>query len=110
MKTHGINYVFGLFCVLMLTFITYLYFLFENRKMLESGKNITLIFFALDLYFILSWLIGEKIDIFARPVAFLALMICVLVGKKDAIYMNIVAALLMFIVDTFSGSSTTESE
>jgi hypothetical protein len=31
MKMHGIDYVFGLFCVLMLTFITYLYFLFENR-------------------------------------------------------------------------------
>lgn len=110
MKNHGADYVYALFCVFLITVITYLYFVFENRSVLFSGKQIALIFISLELYFVLSWFISEKIDIFARPVAFLALMILVLVGRKEAIFMNIIGALLMFIVDTFCGSGFTTSE
>ena len=107
MSNRGADYIYALFCVFLLTIITYLYFVFENREILQSGKSISLLFIALDLYFVLSWLIGEKIDMFARPVAFLALMIFVLVGRREAVFMNIVGALFMFIVDTFSGSNST---
>ena len=110
MSKHGADYIYALFCVFLLTVITYLYFVFENKSVLQSGKNISLLFIALDLYFVLSWLIGEEIDIFARPVAFLALMIFVLVGRRESVFMNIVGALLMFIVDTFSGSNSTLNE
>ena len=105
LKEHAADYLYAFFCILLLTVIMYLYFLFENKTILSSGKNITLIFAVLDLYFILSYFIGGTNDrVYARPVAFVALMIYVLVGRRDAIFMNIVSALLVFIVDTFAGT------
>lgn len=99
------NYLYALFCILLLTVIMYLYFLFENKTMLATGKNITLLFIVLDLYFIMSFFIGNRFHVYARPVAFVALMIHVLVGRRDAIFMNIISALLVFIVDTFAGDA-----
>ena len=79
MKQFGASYLYALFCVLLLIVIMYLYFFFEERTILSTGKNIALMFTMLDLSFIASWLVGDYIDIFARPVALVALMICVLV-------------------------------
>ena len=104
MKVHGADYMYALFSAFMLIVIMYLYFLFENRTMLVSGKNIALIFALLDLSFLLSWLMG-KIDLYARPVAFLALMSFVLIGRRSSIFMSIIGALLIFVVDTFSGGA-----
>ena len=104
LREHASNYLYALFSILLLIVIMYLYFFFENKTMLSNGKNIMLLFAVLDLYFILSYFIGEKMNVYARPVAFVALMIYVLVGRRDAIFMNIVSALLVFIVDTFLGT------
>ena len=38
------NYLYMLFCIVLVVGILYFYFLFENRSVLASGKNITLIF------------------------------------------------------------------
>ncbi|MBR2374926.1 MAG: HD domain-containing protein [Clostridia bacterium] len=110
MQEYGADYLYALFCLFLLTAITYFYFLFENRDVLASGKNIALLFAVLDLYFVLAWLIGEKINIYARPVAFVALMIFVLLGRREAIFMNMISALLLFVIDTFSGSSSSVTE
>ena len=109
MEQYGATYLYALFCVLLLIVIMYLYFLFEDRRMLSTGKNIALMFVILDISFILSWFVGEKIDIFARPVALVALMICVLVGRRTAVFMNIISALLIFVADTFAGGFSAES-
>ncbi len=110
MKVHGANYLYALFCVFLLVVIMYLYFLFENKTMLSSGRNIALLFTVLDVYFIMSWLIGKKFDIYARPVALVALMIFVLVGRREAIFMNVISALLVFIIDTFAGADSVANE
>ena len=102
LRENGANYLYALFSIFLLIAIMYFYFHFENKTMLSSAKNITLIFAVLDTYFIISWLIGEQIDIYARPVALVALMIYILIGRREAIFMNIVSALLVFIIDTFS--------
>lgn len=106
LRQYGANYLYALFCIFLLMLILYFYFLFEDRTILADGKNIALIFTVLDLYVVISYLIGEKIAIYARPVALVALLIFVLVGRREAIFLNIVSALLMFIIDTFV--STTE--
>ena len=103
MSQFGATYLYSLFCVLLLVVIMYLYFLFEDRRILSTGKNIALMFVILDISFILSWLVGTEIDIFARPVALVALMICVLVDRRTAVFMNIISALLIFVADTFAG-------
>ncbi len=110
MSQNGANYLYAGFCIFLIFLITYFYFFFENREMLERGKNIALIFTVLDLYLILSCLIGYKLAIYARPVALVALLIFVLVGRRDAIFMNIICALLVFIIDTFAVPEVTMTQ
>ncbi len=107
MKKHGASYLYALFSALLLTVIVYFYFYFENKEMISSGKNITMLFAIMDVYFILSYFIGAKLDLYARPIAFVALMTFVLIGRREAIFMNIVSALFMFIIDTFTGEAGT---
>ena len=102
-KANSANYTYMLFCIALFVVILYFYFYFEDRTMLASGKSIALIFTILDIYVAVSCIVGEKVHIFARPVALVALLVFVLVGRKDAIVMNIMCALLIFIIDNFSG-------
>lgn len=107
-KANRTNYLYIVFCILLLVWILYFYFFFEDRRMLGSGKNIALIFAVLDLCLVVSFLFG-KIDIYARPVALCALLVFMLVGRRAAIFMNVICAILLFIVDAFadSGVATT---
>ncbi|MBQ8308787.1 MAG: HDIG domain-containing protein [Clostridia bacterium] len=107
---NGANYLYAVFCIFLLFVITYFYFFFENRDILRSGKSIALVFTVLDLYLILSCLIGYKVAIYARPVAVVALLIFVLIGRRDAIFMNIISALFVFIIDTFAVPEVTMKE
>ncbi len=106
MAEHGARYLYALISVFLIIVIMYFYFLFENKDILLRGRNITLLFTVLDLYFILGYFIGLKMDLYARPIALVALLVFVLVGRKEAIFMNIVSALLMFVLDTFTGDAT----
>ena len=93
MKERGADYLYALFSVFLLTAIMYFYFFFENKEIISNGKSIALLFMILDLYFIMGWIIGEKVDIYARPIAFVALMTFVLVGRREAIFLKIISAL-----------------
>ena len=110
MKEQGANYLYAVVCILMLFVIAYCYFYFENREILLSGKNIALIFTIIDLHLILSCIIGYKFNIYARPVALVALLVFVLIGRRDAIFMNILCALVVFIIDTFAVPEVTAKE
>ncbi len=110
MSAQGANYLYAIFCIFLLLAITYFYFFFEDREMIKNGKNIALLFMVLDLHLVLSCLIGYNLAIYARPVALVALLICVLVGRKDAIFMNIIAALLIFVIDTFAMPDVSNKE
>ena len=110
MSAQGANYLYAIFCVFLLLVITYFYFLFEDKEMIKNGKNIALLFVVLDVHLILSCLIGYHVAIYARPVALVALLICVLVGRKNAIFMNVIAALLIFVIDTFAMPDVSNKE
>ncbi len=105
--SQGANYLYAVFCIFLLFLITYLYFFFESRDILTSGKDIALVFTILDVYLILSCLIGYKLAIYARPVALVALLAFTLIGRREAIFLNIVSALLMFVIDTFAVEEVT---
>ena len=98
----GANYLYTLFCVVLLFLIAYFYFFFEEREILSSGKKIALVFTILDLYLVIACLIGYNLGIYARPVAFVALLIYVLIDRRTAIFMNIFCALLVFVIDMFA--------
>lgn len=101
-KENRTNYLYMTFCIFLLVLITYFYYFFEDRRMLIGGKNIALIFTVLDLSLIVSFLFGKYVHIYARPVALAALLVFVLVGRREAIFMNMICAILMFVVDNFS--------
>ncbi len=109
MSEVGASYLYALFCVMMLVIILYFYYFFEDRTILVSGKNITLVFLLLDLSFLFSYLIGKYINIYARPVAFVGLMAFILIGRRSGIFLNIISALLVFITDTFAGGISVEN-
>lgn len=104
-KQNSANYLYMVFCILLLVWIMYFYYFFEDRRMLANGRNIALIFTVLDLSVVASFLFGEHVHIYARPVALAALLVFVLVGRRDAIFMNMICAILMLIIDNFSTSA-----
>ena len=98
---NGADYLYTAFCVLLMTIIMYAYLYFESRQTLANPKTISLLFVILDLYIILAFFIGRQ-SIYARPAALVALLVLVLVGRREAIFMNILAALFMFLIDNVS--------
>ena len=101
MADRGADYLYTLFCIFLMVIIMYMYFFFEGRHVLAEGKSIGLLFTILDLYLILAFAIGNQSEhsVYARPVALVALLVFMLVGRREAIFMNIVAALMMFLID-----------
>ncbi|MBQ8291625.1 MAG: HD domain-containing protein [Clostridia bacterium] len=110
LKEQGANYLYALFCIFLLFVVSYCYFYFENKQILSSGKNIALIFCILDIYLLLSCFIGYRISVYARPIAFVALLTLVLIGRRDAIFMNILCSLLIFVIDTFAVEQVSAKE
>lgn len=101
MREQGANFVYATFCIFLLFVITYFYFYFEDRETLTSARNIALVFTVLHVYLIFSCVIGYKLAIYARPVALVAMLMFVLIGRKNAIFMNVICTLLIFVIDTF---------
>lgn len=85
--------------VIILTMLTYAYFYFECKSLLAKISKIIESFFLLDLSILLSFLLGHFIDPNARPFAFLAIMAAVLLGRREAVFLNILYSLLMFVID-----------
>lgn len=94
------NVLLTCFAVVVLNVIVYLFLYFENRKVLFSVRKVFEICIILYLSLVLCIVIGELIDVNARPLAFLALMTTMLVGRKEAIFINTVFALMVFVMDT----------
>ena len=108
MKEDAGNYLYALFSIALLFIILYFYFYFEDSDVLTGGRNIALMFTVLDVYLILSCLIGYKIAIYARPVALVGLLVLVLLNRKSAIFMHIISTLAIFIIDTFVAVNVSE--
>ena len=82
--------------------ITYCYFYFENKKYILRAGKIAEVFLLQAVAMLASFLIGKYVNPSARPMVFLPLMAVTLLGRREAIFLNIVSALQMFILDNFS--------
>ena len=107
-KANRANYLYIAFCTILLVWVVYFYFFFENREILADGRKTGLVFCVVDVCLLLSFAFGKYVGMYARPVALCALLFLMLVGRKEAIFMNIVCALLMFIVDNFADTAQTD--
>lgn len=101
------DFVYLLCSLFVLFLIMYFYYFFEKRSVLESPKDIFLIFILLDVSIIICYLFGFFFNIYSRPVAMLALLALLLLGRRDAIFLNTIFALEMLAIDHFTNFAIT---
>ncbi len=91
--------VFMLAGVLFLSALMFGYLYFESREILAKPSKQFEIFLLLDLSFVFSFLMTYLLDPNARPFGFFAVMCAALLGRKQAIFLNVINALILFILD-----------
>ena len=91
--------VFVVATVLFLSVLTYGYLYFEDTAVLKNVIKLIEMFFLLDLSLFLSFLFGKYINPNARPFGFFAIMCATLLGRRQAMFLNIINALLIFVMD-----------
>ena len=90
--------------MIIITAVLYVYFSFEHSDFLIRRRNAGLILVILELSLVANYFIGKYLSIYARPVAFVALLSLYLINRRSSIFMNIVMSLMIFIVDMFTAS------
>ena len=88
--------------VFILFVVIYFYYVFEDRQFLATMKNIELVFSLLGAALVISYFFGVFFNVYARPAALLALLALTLLGRRDAIFLNVVYVIMMFSIDHFS--------
>ena len=83
----------------VLVAILYCYFFFENKYVLAHFPKMAELFLIIYISFIFAKLMSEYVDTLARPIAFLALMCVTLYRRRDAIFINSVFSILLFVMD-----------
>ncbi len=88
--------------IAILSLIVYFYFYFEDKKILKKPSKQVELYLLMYISIIISIVIGKFVSINARPAAFFALMAAMLFGRRNASFLNVIYALLMFLIDTFT--------
>lgn len=91
--------IFVVASIIFLSVLTFGYLFFESRMMLENVSKQVEMFLLLDLSLILNFVFGEYIELNARPFAFFAIMCATLIGRREAMFLNVINSLLIFIID-----------
>lgn len=91
-------------CTLLIFGLIYLYFYFEDKPFLGSVKNVFLIYSLMTLAVIVCYLFGRFVSVFSRPMALLALLALFLFNRRQAILLNFIFSLLIFVIDTYTGN------
>ncbi len=94
--------------VFLLVLTIYFYYVFEDKTLLASPKSIWLVFMLLDVCILICYFFGYFFNIYSRPIALLALLALMLLSRRDAIFLNVIFALMMFSIDRFSNFSNIE--
>ena len=89
-------------CLFLLYMAIYMYYVFEDKEFLAAPKNILLLFSVLLMCIVINYFFSFFFNLYARPVAVLALLVLLLLGMRDAIFLNVIFALMMFSIDQFT--------
>ena len=93
--------------VSLLNAAVYLYFYYEFKDYLLKVKNITVLFLILYLSYILTFVLGNYVGIYARPIALCALFVLLLINKRTAVFMNFIFAIFVFLTDVMTNQPFT---
>ncbi len=81
----------------VLSGITYCYFYFENKQVISRAAKIIEVYSLIILTFLLCYVVDKFVNATARPLLFFSLIAAMVLRRRDAIFMNTVFALIMFI-------------
>ena len=86
--------------------IMIIYFMFVDRNFLRKASNSQMLFLIMEISLAINFVCGRYINIYLRPLALAGLLVLFLTKhKKDAIFVNILFSILVFIMDTFTNAS-----
>lgn len=91
-------------CTLLLFFIVYYYYYFEDKSFLTQPHNVALVFTLIIVCVIVCYAFGKLIDIYARPCALFALLCVFLFNRRQAILLNFIFSVAMFVIDTYTNN------
>ncbi len=92
-------------CTFLLCFIIYYYYYFEDKEFLSKVSNVVLVFSLVTVCAVASYLSGRFVgNIYARPSALLALLCVFLFNRRQAIMLNFIFSILMFVIDTYTNN------
>lgn len=96
------NFVYLSVFTLVLNTGVYLYLYSDLRDFMIKAKNIILVFLVVFISFILEVILGNYVNIYARPIALFSLLLLLLINRRTAIVLNFIFALFVFVVDVFT--------
>ncbi len=91
-------------CSLLLFSIIYYYYYIEHREFLVKARNIFLVFSIMLLCIALCYVFGRFVNIYLRPTALLALLCVILFNRRQAMMLNFVFSVLLFVIDVFTNN------
>ena len=100
------NAIFLLTTMLLLYIVTYMYYNMVNKEFLRSTKSIVLMFSILFSSIIICYTFSRFFVIYARPCMLLGLLAVVLLNKREAVFLNIIFAFMLFCIDNFTNMPT----
>ncbi|MCM1437629.1 MAG: HDIG domain-containing protein [Roseburia sp.] len=98
-KNNTNKVIFVVATVLFLSLLTFGYLYFESIHVLVNVLKLVEMFVLLDISLFLSFVFGAYINPAARPFGFFAIMCATLLGRREAMFLNIINALLIFVMD-----------
>ncbi|MDE6690470.1 MAG: HDIG domain-containing protein [Clostridia bacterium] len=98
-KNNPSKVVFVVATVLFLSLLTFGYLYFESVGVLANVLKLVEMFVLIDLSLFLSFVFGKYINPAARPFGFFAIMCAILLGRREAMFLNVINALLIFVMD-----------
>lgn len=91
--------VFVIASVLFLSVLTYGYIYFESKPVMAKVSKQVEMLTLMDISLLLNFVFGKYIDLNARPFGFFAITCATLIGRRQAMFLNIINALLTFVMD-----------
>lgn len=88
--------------ILLLFFIIYYYYYFEDRDFLVRGKELALIYTLIFVSVVACTLVGRYFSLYARPFALLGFLCLFLFNRRQAIVINFVFSMLLFVIDAYT--------
>ncbi len=101
-KEHYANLIFIAVSVFFLVAIVYCYYFFEDRQVLLKVSNTVLVFTLFLFSAVLCYVFGRFVSVYARPFALFALLGTFLLNRKNAIFLNFIFSMFLFIIDMYT--------